>query len=234
MRGTIITIDSNEHSHYPEHKERFEAMGILCLVKSLPFDFQVSCPDGSILNIERKTPRDYLDSLRDGRLFNQVNDLVEGNEWGYVVIEGWFEPLDDHFLHEVHRGEKNLSGWQWSSLQGSLTSIQEMGCTVVYDPDFHGAVERLINRSRNDVKVAPRRQSYVFSPHEQVYMAFDGIGSDKAQKIASEFGNLGKGLEWLTDLTAKNISGIGYKTKEKIINSLGGRLFFASEDGNNG
>ena len=88
----------------------------------------------------------------------------------------------------------------------------------------------MVRRSRNDVKVAPRRHAYVFSPAEQIYMSFDGIGSDRAQKIATEYPDIGEGLEWLTDLTAKSIAGIGVKTKTKIIEQIGGRIFFASEN----
>jgi hypothetical protein len=147
------------------------------------------------------------------------------------VIEGGFTPhVDNTVIIQSHNKGPVESNWSWHSLQGSLISLQEMGITIIYDPDFHGAVDRLVRRSRNDVKVAPRRQAYVFSPVEQVYMSFDGIGSDRAQKIAVEFPNVGEGLQWLTDLTAKSIAGIGVKTKTKIIEQIGGRIFFASEN----
>lgn len=127
MQGTIITIDSNEHAHHKEHKKKFENMGMLCLVKPLSYDFEVACPDGAILKIERKTPRDFLDSLKDGRLFNQAVDLVGG----YIVIEGAFSRLYDGCVAWDVGIIRDRTNWSWHSLQGSLISLQEMGITII-------------------------------------------------------------------------------------------------------
>lgn len=234
MKGTIVTIDSNEHSHHPEHKKTLESMGAMCQVKSLPYDFEVICPDGSVLKIERKTPRDFLDSIRDRRLFNQATSLVDG--YGYVVVEGYFRPNQKGMViyGDTNAFNDELTNWTWNSLQGSLISLQEAGIAIVYNSDFYEALSQLVSRSRNDIKVAPRREMIQFSPDETLYMAFTGIGSDKAAKLAVEFDKAGKGIEFLTTFQAMpKIDGIGDKTKENIIKQIGGSLYFAEEEKSN-
>lgn len=223
MNGTIITIDSNEHSHHPEHKTKFEEMGALCQVKSLDYDFRVICPDGAILAIERKTPRDFLDSIKDRRLFNQVGGLVAGGQWAYVVIEGLFLPYDGYAWVCGKEGyQHEQTNWSWHSLQGALLSIQEMGCAIVYDPDFHGAVKRLVNRSRGDVKIVPRRDGYVFSEQESTLMTLPGIGSKKAQAYLKQFGTLGNAIMQLcAESIASDIDGWGKKSAQKLHDYFG-------------
>ncbi len=237
MIGAMVTIDSNEHAHHSTHTATFESMGALCEVKQLPYDIEIACPDGSIVAIERKTPRDLLDSIKDGRLFNQVADMVAKTKWAYVIIEGLFITLYNNqvgILSGVGKYDGiDTTNWEWGSLQGVLATIQDMGAVVMYEPNFHDGVKRLVNRSRGDVKIAPRRHSYTFSPHEAFYMGFDGIGSKKAIDLARTFPFLGDGVAWLHEYDEGDkqpkIAGIGNKQIEKNIRLSGGRFFFVPE-----
>ncbi len=243
MIGAMVTIDLNEHAHHSTHKATFESMGALCEVKQLPYDFEIACPDGEVVTIERKTPRDLLDSIKDGRLFNQVADMVAKTRWAYVIIEGGFLEVAGTVAGSRAVGEYNYpvvydefgesTAWSWESVQGALLTVQDMGAGVVCDSDFHGGVKRLVNRSRGDVKIAPRRHSYTFSPHEAFYMAFDGIGSKKAIDLARTFPFLGDGIAWLHEYDEGDkqpkIAGIGNKQIEKNIRLSGGRFFFVPE-----
>jgi len=170
MNGSIIYIDNRE----PEHIQKMKWDGALVTISHLEFgDVKIVTPKGETILIERKSPRDFLDSLKDRRLFNQVAGLVGVAPYAYVVINGLFSTNDGNVLYTRHGAWQECS-WTWASLQGSLLSIQELGCHIVYDPDFHGAVKRLATRSRNPVKIAPMREAHVFSPEETILTAFPG------------------------------------------------------------
>lgn len=218
MNGCIITIDTNDALQ----TGLMQWDGALVSIASLPCgDLKILCPDGKTILIERKTPRDLLDSIKDGRLFNQVAGLVGSADFAYVVITGNFTA----YAERVMAGDE-LTNWTWHSLQGALLSIQQLGCAILYDPDYHGAVERIANRSRNDVKVAPRREAYVFTSGENVLMSLPGIGSNKAVEIMKIFPSVGLALEWLSDpgMFEPKIPGIGTGIKQKINEFLGGKV----------
>lgn len=218
MNGTIITIDSNDALQVGN----LQWPGTLVSIAHLPFgDLKANCPDGATILIERKTPRDFLDSIKDGRLFNQVSGLVEGSDFAYMVITGNFTPYADR----VMAGDE-LTNWTWHSLQGALLSIQQLGCAILYDNDYHGAVERIINRSRSDIKIAPRREPYVFNQAESLLMALPGIGGNKAMEILKHFPTPGYALEWLSDpgMFEPKVLGIGSGIKSRINEFLGGKM----------
>jgi ERCC4-type nuclease len=230
MNGTIITIDSNEHSHHPEHFTQLMKRGALCQVKPLPYDFEVMCSDGDVLAIERKTPRDFLESLKDRRLFNQVADMVNKTPWCYLAIEGMLMCQADYVSIIDGKHDWQYTQWTWASIQGSLLSIQELGCAVVYDPDFYGAIERLVSRSRADVKIAQRREPYIFSPAETIMMSLPGIGSKKAQEFLKLFNNnVALALTALTAPCDNSIPGWKQKSRDNLIEALGGTLEMKNE-----
>ena len=223
MQGTLITIDSNDalivgNLQWP---------GALVSIASLPAgDLRAVCPVGTIILIERKTPRDLLDSIKDGRLFNQVSGLVGGADFSYIVVTGTFQPSRNGVDCTVNHHIADQTNWNWHSLQGALLSIQELGCAIIYDPDYRGCVERLINRSRSTVKVPARREPYVFSQAENMLMSLPGIGSNKALEILKHFPTVGYALEWLSDpeMAEPKIAGIGSGIKNKINEFLGGKM----------
>lgn len=217
MNGCIITIDNRE----PTHIQGLSWPGALTMVGNLECgDVQVQTPDGDLILIERKTPRDLLDSIKDRRLFNQVAMMVGKTAWAYVLIEGSLE------------SEVKQTQWNWASIQGALISIQELGCAVVYDPDFPGAVERIVNRSRTDVKIPQRREPYIFSPAEQILMSLPGVGSKKAQEYLKEFGNVAFALTALTSAhnDKEYLPGWGKKSRDNLVEALGGALEIKLDD----
>jgi len=223
MLGTIVTIDSNENSHHPEHIIKFAMASALCNIKPLAFDFEIIVPSGELLAVERKTPRDLLDSIKDRRLFNQCNDMVAKTKWSYLVVCGTFTIASDgqHVM-----ADDDYTFWDWASLQGALLSIQEMGVSIIYDPDFYHAVAMLVSRSRNDIKVAPRREAYVFNPTETVLMTLPGIGSKRATEMSRMFPSPGAALEYLTHPHSYQLDEVpvGRATREKIRSFIGGGL----------
>lgn len=225
MKGAIITIDANDHMHVGDLKWD----GAIVMVAPLQFgDLQILHPNGYKILIERKTPNDLLQSMKDGRLINQVVGMVDGADFAYLVVSGFFfQRLNGEVAHfESERSHTDISGWQWHSLQGQLASIQQLGCTIWYEPDYHEAVRLIMNRSYGNVKIKARREPYIFSETENVLMALPGIGSKKATEIMGKFPTVGYAIEWLSKPGEyePRIPGIGTGIKQKINEFLGGEM----------
>jgi DNA excision repair protein ERCC-4 len=182
-------------------------------------DCRVICDDGATLIIERKTPDDFLNSIKDGRLFEQVIRMREVSPWCYLIITGPLYALPDGYIQTGNRH----TGWKVESVEGAKITIQELGCAVVEckELEYPAWIERLANRDRGNVRAGAIRNGHILSPGEQVVTALPGIGLDKAQLLL-ECHTPARAIEFLTrtDLST-SIQGIGPKTKENIKRSLG-------------
>ena len=177
-------------------------------------DLQVLTADNSILWIERKTPDDFLGSLKDGRLLTQATRLAEfrhfdlirdgkSNQWAYVVITGFFTSQGDKVVTE-----RGVTGWTMNAVNGALLSIQEMGVFTIFcngDAAFKECVMKLAERKRDDVQpVLPARPGMLLGPKVAFLAGLPGIGIERAQDILDwSKHNVGHALMGLTDVQIK-------------------------------
>lgn len=203
---TAIMIDSRE----PEWVKKLD-FGVPALVGQLETgDIHALTSDGYTLVIERKTPDDFLNSLREGRLLEQVRRLAwpryEAQLRGekprllpYLVITGIFTPGADGKVYTSRQ-----TGWSFESVTGALLSIQEAGAFVVFcngDNDFLACIGRLAAKDRSEtLDILPPRPIEILGPKEALLAALPGIGVERA-KTALEWGgwNLAVTLMGLTD-----------------------------------
>lgn len=184
-------------------------------------DLMIACDDGTMMVIERKTPDDFLGSLKDGRLFSQLAPLPSLTRWAYLMITG--------DLQQNHEGKivtaRGATGWRWVAIQGALLSIQELGVMVTYcagDTDYENAILRLIQRDHSAEKtITPIKQSRVLSIEEQIIAQLPGVGFERLDVIMAYAENSpAVALELLTDLT-KKIPDFPDATKKRIRRALG-------------
>lgn len=177
-------------------------------------DIQVLTDTNEILSIERKTPDDYLGSLKDGRLMTQMTRLAEdrhfdlvrdghSNNWPYLLITGMFGASSGKATTE-----RGVTGWGLASVYGSILSIQEMGVFVVFcdgDANVRDAIIKLANRHRNEVQqILPPRPGMLLGPKVAFLSGLPGIGIERAQDILDwANNNLGHALMGLTDVEIK-------------------------------
>lgn len=186
-------------------------------------DIIVTCDDGRTLVIERKTPSDFLGSIKDGRLFQQCHKMREMSEFCYLAIVGRMDMVKGN---KVRVDGYRITGWNWDSVQGALLTVQEMGASIIYGADFKGCVERLARRDRDGLTIHPRRQSEPMTPDEAFLASLPGIGALKAKELLS-YGTAAQALDYLTDIPndldkdGLKIPGIGWNTKVAIRNVLG-------------
>lgn len=174
-----VVIDSRE----PKWIKELNFGGVPTTVAQLDCgDVQVVCDDGEMLVIERKTPDDFLGSLKDDRLFVQVSKLRSVSKWAYVLITG-----------ELERGRNGNvvlasreTGWNWNAVQGAILSIQETGVFIHFcggDADFENAVMRLANRSRSGfMRVPPARTPVVVGSDIMLLSSLPNVGIETAQE----------------------------------------------------
>lgn len=221
---TAIMIDQREPDHI---KSQFPDAAVTLLETG---DAWVACDDGHILLIERKTSDDLLNSLKDGRLLEQISKLVESRlnqqlrgerqtYWPYLVITGTLSPDRNG---KVYTGRE--TGWAWNAVQGALLTVQEMGCYVVQcpsDTEYASFVTMLANRSHDNVlDILPQKQPIPVDAKSVFLMGLPGIGLDRARQILEWSGGvLAHAIAGLTDLEIK--PPVGEVTRQKIRAFLG-------------
>lgn len=231
MNITGIIIDSRE----PEWVKKLTFEGIPTAVSQLDTGDLWAVDDaGNTLVFERKTPSDFLNSLRDERLLPQLARLVENRQaqaessvgastdWPYLVITGGFGIGPNGKVTASGRE----TGWSWNALQGALMTIQEMGVMVVYttgESDYEHVILQIGRRERKPLNVLPPRQATMLGAEEALVATLPGIGVDKALKIMEwANGRICDALVGLTDLNiACPVEGIGPITRRKIRHFLG-------------
>lgn len=187
-------------------------------------DLLIATDDGSLLGIERKEASDFLNSLRDDRLFPQLVRLKGLTPWAYLAIVGDLRPGANGITYADGRE----TGWQWASVDGALLSVQEIGIHVVHvasDYDFEAAMIRLANRDRSTLRVRPLREGVAMSEGEAIIASLPGIGSDRAAAIMAECGDAYTALAWLTlpDRFCESVTVAGVRdgTKRRVRKALG-------------
>lgn len=194
MGIAAIQIDQRE----PAWAQQLTFGGVPTIVTLLPAgDYLVATDDGCLLGIERKTASDFLNTLRDDRLFPQLQRLHETTPWAYLAVTGDLRCGPDGKTWADGRE----TGWQWSSVDGAMLSVQEMGINILHvasDYDLEAAIVRLANRSRQPMRLSPIRDVVMVSEGEGILAALPGIGPDRAATLMEYHDTPAQALSYLT------------------------------------
>jgi ERCC4-type nuclease len=217
MGITAIMIDSRE----PEWVQKLEFGGLPKTVTMLDWgDCMAATDDGSMVLVERKTPDDFLGSLRDERLFLQLSNMLLITRYGYLMITG-----------ELQRGpggvvvtDRGQTGWSWAAVQGALLTIQEMGIFVTYsggDQDYEAAILRLGNRDRKAVlELGPAKKVRLLDPSEAIVSTLPGIGIERLHQVMEYCQTAANALVALTDEDTQ-IPAVPMSVKKRVRQALG-------------
>lgn len=224
---TAVMVDSNEIATAP-WIDKLTFGGVPRLVTKLEHgDIMATTDTNDVICIERKTPSDLLNSIRDKHIFKQCAGMRAQTPWAYLVVTGPPQATKDGKVIADDR----VTGWNWNSMQGALLEIQDLGVKIAYctsNKEYEATVVRLCNRERSDTKIIePTIQSRVMSPGEAILCSLPGIAWERASKLLDEFDNdVGQALAWLTWIgyttTSVNtdIAGIGLGIKRGVRNAL--------------
>lgn len=214
---TSVLIDQRE----PDHIRSLQFGGIPVAVTMLDAgDLVCTTDDDAMLAIERKTPGDFLNTLKADRLFTQCQGIRAVTPWAYLVITGQLTPGPGGSV----LADGRATGWAWASVAGALLTVQELGVHVLQLPNeqaFEQAIVTLGNRNRDNVPIPPARNGVVLTPAEAVLAALPGVGPERADAVLRHCGSAGWALSYLTRLGENGVPGIGDGIKQRVRQALG-------------
>lgn len=203
---TALMLDSRE----PEWVRNLKFGGIPTMVTLLETgDMQAVTDDNCTLIIERKTLSDFLNTLREDRLFPQLARMTEiknaqqavgetCTQYCYIVIT---DPITANNEGKVI-ADRGVTGWSFASVMGTILSIQEMGVFVVFangDLDYENTVIRIGKRDRKPhTNIVAPRPAKMLGPKIDFLTGIPGIGVEHAQSI----------LEWSDNNVAHALIGL--------------------------
>ena len=182
-------------------------------------DVHIACDDGALVVVERKTPDDLLSSIADGRIFAQVARMLEISRFTYVVVTGEIRPSANGYAI-TERGE---TGWNFTSVQGALLSMQELGAMIFTcngDDAFEHAVMTIASRKHKAMPIRPARAAELLSPAATVLCSLPSIGPERAHAALDHCGSGAWALATLTQPTER-IPGVPPAATQNIRTALG-------------
>jgi Fanconi anemia group M protein len=203
-QGPAIRIDDRETSS--KVVEELSGMGAAIRLERLP---QGDYAIGDRILVERKTARDFVDTLINRDLLGQSKALADAVPRPVMVIEGG----DIYTQRDINP----------NALRGVLAALTiDMGISLLFTKDEQETARMLFVLAKREEGEHGERK---FHPHksfksikeEQEYIisAFPDIGMKNARLLLAHFGSLQAIVNAeITELAA--IKGIGEKTAQKI------------------
>ncbi len=203
-QGPKIIIDDRETSS--KVVEILSNMGAVIRIERLP---QGDYAIGDRILVERKTARDFVDTLINRDLLGQVKAMAESAPRPVMIIEGG----DLYTQRDMHP----------NAIKGVLAALTvDMGVSILFTRDEQDTAQMLFVLSkredgeRGERKVHPHK-SHHSQREEQEYIisAFPEIGLKSARLLLEHFGSI-QGIVNASSEELAAVTGIGEKTAGKI------------------
>jgi Fanconi anemia group M protein len=206
VQGPRISIDDRETSS--KVVEVLSGLGAAIRLERLPHgDYAI----GDRILIERKTARDFVDTLINRDLLGQIKSMAETVPRPVLIVEGG----DLYTQRDIHP----------NAIRGVLAALAiDMGVTLLFSRDEQDTAQMLFIIAKREDSERGERKVHPHKSHrsareelEYVISAFPEIGMRNARTLLSHFGSVQAITNAeLRELTA--IKGIGEKTAQKIYN----------------
>ncbi len=188
---------------------RLQELGAQVKVGELEIgDYVVS---GSLV-IERKTAAEFVDSVMDGRLFNQTGKMKLNFERSIFLIDG-----------DVYSTRNSIAR---EAIDGALSFLVGMeGISVLYVRNPVATADliyRMAKHAQQDGKETAFRRGKVQTGRQESLFCIEGVvgvGPATAVKILEHFGSTHAFMN-ATIEELKSVSGIGAKKAERIFGSI--------------
>jgi Fanconi anemia group M protein len=161
------------------------------------------------ITVERKTARDFLVSIVDGRLFNQLSNLKKHCICPIVLIEGNPYKTDLDFDHRAIRGALVSTQTVWYiPVLFSKTKEQTKDLLLVIARQDEVLIDGAQVRGGYRPKRLRTRQLYILQ-------GLPGVGPLLAKRLIHHFGTVSKVMAAPVE-ELKEVEGIGNKAAGKI------------------
>lgn len=200
----VVYADSREgNSKVIRHLSQME---IDVQVRSMAVgDYQVS--DDVV--IERKTAKDFVDSIIDKRLFKQARELSEEFKRPLLILEG-----DDIYNGMIHP----------NAVRGTIAAIAiDFGISIIptrNSQDTAAMIKRIAVREQNGEKVniqirTDKKPTSLWEQQLFIIESLPNIGPVNAKNLLKHFGTVEKVINASED-ELQEVEGIGKKTAKNI------------------
>lgn len=161
--------------------------------------------------IEFKQQQDFVDSILDGRLLEQLRELKRSYERPLIVVQG---DKDIYTLRNVHP----------NAIRGMIAAITvAYGVPLVFSKDEHETAQLLMiiaEREQNEGTAAfsphaSRKPACVSAQQEYVVSALPAVGPVLAKELLKTFGSI-RGVANASDEQLRAIEGVGEKKAKTI------------------
>lgn len=169
-----------------------------------------------ILCIEHKKNDDFISSVFDGRLFNQIESMKNNFPHYYIMVSGSITDL----LYIAN--EQNC----YNPIMGAISSCFVRGCPIIFCDDLPNMCEiiKTLGNKLTDGKTRTIsiQKSSIKDDQLKVICSLPGISEKRGQLLLDRFKTpMNIFNSYIEDFT--NIKGVGNKTFNKMIEILNGK-----------
>ena len=199
----IIVDEREKKSGIPD---LLKAVGVNIEIKTLPVGDYIVAPE---IVVERKSIRDLISSIFDGRLFDQCNRLREHFQHPVILMEGNVDEIEEFTENPL-------------VFYGALSSIAlDFKIPVLPTPNATHTAKLLVSMSsRKDATKGPflkkiKKSSDLQRQQLSVLCSLPGIGEKLATRMLEKFGTPLQALG-ASSVELSKVEGLGKERAKKI------------------
>jgi len=204
LNSLRIIIDERERkSGIPELLKK---VGVNVEIKTLLIGDYIVAPETVV---ERKSIKDFMSSIFDGRLFDQCNRLKEHFQFPIILIEGDVDEIDEITDNPL-------------VFYGAMSSVAiDFKIPIIPTPNASHTAKLLVSMcSRKDVTKGPflkkiRKSNDIQRQQLSVLCSLPGVGEKLAIRLLEKFGTPIRALSATTSELSK-VNGLGSARAKKI------------------
>jgi DNA excision repair protein ERCC-4 len=201
----IVTDEREKQSGLPGI---LKSLGVVVEFKNLLVGDYLVAPDSAV---ERKSLRDFVNSVYDGRLFKQCSELSSNYKRSFLLIEGNLEDVP-------------MLTTKPKAVYGAMVAIANSFTTkLLFSPNIRQSAELLIilaehlkrEGSKGPLIKRMEKKTSLQEQQLQIISSLPGIGSKLAERLLLAFGNPKRILNARVAELAR-VEGLGLARAEKI------------------
>ncbi len=203
-KGIVVYVDSRElRSGVPKH---LRELGADVEVRTLDVADYVVSED---VGIERKSANDFLQSIIDGRLFEQVSRLKGAYERPLLVIEG-----NPYGIRNIHP----------NAIRGAIAALAlDWGLPVLFSSDpeetarfIYLIAKREQEERKKEVRLRSEKKALTLAERQRLIVeGLPNVSSTLAKRLLRHFGNVEQ-VFTATEKELQEVGGIGPRKAREI------------------
>ena len=183
-------------------------------------DYHYILKDGRKVVFEYKTGADFLKSIRDGHLHNQVYDLATTYDWHFIMVcvKSWSQLFKELYY-------KAGVEYDMNDVMGAIASFNRFTTVIVMNSrrECFDMMLRQARKIEQDKLLVPKTPRKDRNPAVNYLMGLHGMGDETVKSIVDAFNPTS--LQDLLELTKEDlisIDGIADKKSETILRQIQG------------